>query len=240
MNPENFTVPDGRIQRKRKTFMNDQPIKKKSSPQGRGIFLPLDRFNAFSDGVFAIAITILVLELAIPSLTEGLLPAFLEVWPDFLGYFMSFFFIGGIWISHARLTSLMKRGDSVSYGLNLLLLIFVALLPFATKLLVSNLSGPQVSIAAFIYGLNVLIASLVLSLLILYVTRTPHLEANMLADDEIKGIFLWRWIVIGVDAFAVILALFAPFAAVALYFVVALLFLFLPIIGITKTRLQNR
>ena len=56
--------------------------------------LPLDRFNAFSDGVFAIAITLLVLEIAIPHAGVRVLPALREQWPEFLGYYISFAFIG--------------------------------------------------------------------------------------------------------------------------------------------------
>ena len=64
--------------------------------------LPLDRFNAFSDGVFAIAITLLVLEISVPREGVSLLPALREQSPQFLGYYISFAFIGGIWITHSK------------------------------------------------------------------------------------------------------------------------------------------
>ena len=80
----------------------------------RGALLPLDRFNAFSDGVFAIAITLLVLEIAIPHAGVPVLPALREQWPEFLGYYISFAFIGGIWIAHSGVTKFMKqRGPGV-------------------------------------------------------------------------------------------------------------------------------
>ena len=107
--------------------MGTQNQYKRGTTPRRTITLPLDRFNAFSDGVFAIAITILVLELAVPSLSAPLPEASRELWPDFLGYFISFSFIGGIWISHASLTQHMKQGDSIAYGLNLLMLLFLVL-----------------------------------------------------------------------------------------------------------------
>ena len=97
-----------------------------------GSFYPLDRFNAFSDGVFAIVITLLVLELPVPAEGSPVLPALAASWLDFLGYAISFAFVGGIWISHAGLTKYMKRGDAASFRLNLVLLLFVALLPFTT------------------------------------------------------------------------------------------------------------
>jgi uncharacterized membrane protein len=67
-------------------------------------FFPLDRFNAFSDGVFAIVITLLVIELPVPPEGAPVLSALAASWPDFLGYAISFAFVGGIWLSHAGLT----------------------------------------------------------------------------------------------------------------------------------------
>jgi uncharacterized membrane protein len=214
----------------------DQSNTSNQTTRRRTTILPMDRFNAFSDGVFAIAITVLVLELAVPSLAIPLTEALREQWPDFLGYFISFIYIGGIWISHASLTQLMKRGDSVAYGLNLLMLLFVALLPFMTSLMVTRISTPDISIAAFIYGLNVLFASLMLSLLMFYIARQPQLVVDEIADETLKRIYRQRWIAIGVSAFAVVLALVAPFAAVTLYLVAAVILLVLPLLGAHRAR----
>jgi hypothetical protein len=76
-------------------------------------FHPFDRFNAFSDGVFAIVITLLVLELPVPPEGVPLRPALAASWPDFLGYAISFALVGGIWLYHAGLTKYLKRGDAV-------------------------------------------------------------------------------------------------------------------------------
>jgi len=220
------------------TDRRDQTDNNSNTMQHRAAILPLDRFNAFSDGVFAIAITILVLEIAAPSLSVPLPEALRELWPDFLGYFISFFYIGGIWISHASLTHLMKKGDSVAYGLNLLMLLFVALLPFMTRLMVTRIPTPDFSLATFIYGFNVLIASLTLSLLMFYIARQPQLMVDQLADDSLKRLYRQRWIAIGLGALAVILALVAPFIALALYLVVAVIFLVLPLLGMYRARLN--
>jgi uncharacterized membrane protein len=61
------------------------------------LFSSLDRFNAFSDGVFAIAITLLVLELPVPPANAPIVPALIDTWHDFLGYLISVAFIGSIW-----------------------------------------------------------------------------------------------------------------------------------------------
>lgn len=216
--------------------MGDQDQNRSGVTQHRATILPLDRFSAFSDGFLAIAITILVLELVAPPLSEPLLPALKELWPDFLGYFISFAYIGGIWISHASLSNFMRRGDSVAYGLNLLMLLFVALLPFTTRLMVTRISTPDVSLAAVIYGLNVLVASLVLSLLMFYVARQQQLVVDELADESLKGVYRQRWIAIGLGTLAVMLAFVVPSVAVALYLIVALLFLALPLLGMFRAR----
>ncbi len=144
-----------------------------AEPSEAGFYPALDRFSAFSDGVFAIAITLLVLELPVPPADVALVPALLEAWPDFLGYIMSFAFIGGIWLTHSGLTRLMKHGDTVANGINLLLLLFVAIIPFSTSVMVTHLPTAEVGVAVFLYGINVLLASLTLSLLIRYIAHEP-------------------------------------------------------------------
>ena len=102
---------------KERPQVSDDPVhfpQKTARRSARGALLPLDRFNAFSDGVFAIAITLLVLEIAIPHAGVRVLPALREQWPEFLGYYISFAFIGGIWIAHSGVTKFMKqRGRGV-------------------------------------------------------------------------------------------------------------------------------
>ena len=63
--------------------------------------LPKGRLDAFADGVFAIAITLLVLDLSIPEVSEDIIPALMQEWPDFLAYLISFAFIGSVSITHS-------------------------------------------------------------------------------------------------------------------------------------------
>ena len=99
--------------------------------------LPLSRLEAFSDSwSFSISITLLVLEIAIPVAVEkNLLPALVDEWPSYLAYVISFLTIGWVWIGHAAITSHMQRADGLFLRLNLLLLLFVAFLPFPTRLM---------------------------------------------------------------------------------------------------------
>src|SRR5664279_3115735 len=136
--------------RSRVGSMNTEP-EQRSIADREAHSLPLGRFNAFSDGVFAIAITLLVLEIAIPHAGVRVLPALREQWPEFLGYFISFAFIGGIWIAHSGVTKFLKRGDTEPFTLNLLLLLFVGLLPFTTALMVTHLTGADAKFSVLLY-----------------------------------------------------------------------------------------
>ena len=118
---------------------------------------------------------------------EPLLAAFVEQWPEFLGYLISFAFIGGSWFTHAKMTRLMKRGDSLVAGINLLFLLFVAVLPFSTSLMVTHLSGPDVAVAVLIYGLNVLSASLLLTFLMAHLVRERTLLIDDVADETLAA-----------------------------------------------------
>ncbi len=198
--------------------------------------LPLDRFNAFTDGFFAIAITLLVLELSVPAVGSRLLPALVEQWQEFLGYLISFVFIGGIWVSHAGMTKLMRHADTLAYGIDLLMLLFVGVLPFSTNLMVTHLSGPDVEAAVIIYGVNVLLASLCLSLLMFYIASERSLVIDGVADETLEGKVRQRWVVIALNVAAIALAVVAPLAAVGLYLIMTFLALALPLIHLRRRR----
>jgi uncharacterized membrane protein len=218
------------------TDQENQPQHESAADQFYAATLPLDRFNAFSDGVFAIAITILVLELVAPAHGVPLIPALEEMWPDFLGYLISFAFIGGMWVTHSSLSNLMKRGDSVSYGLNLVMLICVCLLPFTTRVMVLQIGGGEISVGAFIYGTNVLLASLTISLLMHYVIQHPLLAMPGIATSHLKDIYSQRLRATALAAVAVVLSLVLPRLAMVLYLLVALTFLALPMVRMFRAR----
>ena len=116
-----------------------------------------ERLEAFSDGVFAIAITLLVLEIRVPSGAQledpkGLIEALGALWPSYVGYVISFVTIGIIWANHHNLFRLVDR---VSHGLilaNLLLLLTVGFVPFPTALLAATLETPSAQIGVLIYA----------------------------------------------------------------------------------------
>ena len=122
------------------------------------------RIEAFSDGVFAIAITLLVLDLRLPEDTTDftnseLLAALARLGPTYLAFFITFAFIGIMWINHHRLFTHIARADTWLQVLNLALLLGVTILPFPTAVLADHLGHPGEMVAALLYnGLFVLIA----------------------------------------------------------------------------------
>src|SRR5215471_14225643 len=118
------------------------------------------RIEAFSDGLFAIAATLLILEVKIPSPTQTILARqLLQRWPSYVAFLLSFLFIGIMWINHHRLFTHIKRSDNGLLILNLLLLLGVTAVPFPTAVLAIHLRGPGARTAAALFnGTYVVIA----------------------------------------------------------------------------------
>jgi uncharacterized membrane protein len=115
----------------------------------------IGRILALSDGVFAIAITLLILEIAVPATTSDLPKALLKLWPQYLAYVLSFVVIARFWVTHHLAFRLIARYDTALVWLNLLLLMFVAFLPFPTAVLGEHNGSPA---AAVLYGAAVVLA----------------------------------------------------------------------------------
>ena len=106
------------------------------------------RVEAFSDGIFAIAITLLVLEIRVPEshLTghgSTLSRALLALWPSYLGYLISFVTIGIMWVNHHSMFVLIRRTDRYFLLLSVVFLMCIAFLPFPTAVLAEYLSEPK-------------------------------------------------------------------------------------------------
>ena len=126
------------------------------------------RLEAFSDGVIAVAITLLVLAIDVPSLKPGenLAHGLAEQWPFYFAYITSFLTIGIIWINHHVMIGRLREADRTILFLNLLLLMSIAILPFATKLMAEYLqksSGQH--LAAAVYGGALLVMGVCFALL---------------------------------------------------------------------------
>jgi uncharacterized membrane protein len=120
------------------------------------------RMEAFSDGVFAIAITLLVLEIRVPAPgSDGLGHALLAQWPSYAAFVVSFLTIGIIWINHHAMVRRLRIADHSILIWNLLLLMTVSALPFTTALMAAYLKESDgESLAAAVYSGSFLLMSL--------------------------------------------------------------------------------
>jgi hypothetical protein len=107
-----------------------------AGPRQRGLTLSTGRVEAFSDGVFAVAITLLVFGIAVPTVKAGgLRQALLDEWPSYATYAVSFATIGIIWVNHHTTFARISRVDRPILFINLLLLMAVSFIPFPTSLM---------------------------------------------------------------------------------------------------------
>jgi TMEM175 potassium channel family protein len=172
------------------------------------------RLEAFSDGVFAIAITLLVLDIVVPA--PGSLEQVLEAWPAYLAYFVSFTTIGAAWIGHAALTDRLTRSDAILMRLNLLVLLFVGFLPFPTRLVANSLVGGDERVAVTVYGLTLLAIRLLGFAMDAYARREHLYSTRNEGEEQLSTERKLLPVVIGY-VIAILLGLIAPGAAVALY-----------------------
>jgi uncharacterized membrane protein len=182
--------------------------------------------EAFSDGVFSIAATLLVLDIALhPPGTP--LEQVLHAWPAYLGYVISFLTIGAAWIVHSAITDRLTRADSLLLRINLLLLLVVAFLPFPTKLIaeaIHDTEGERVFVT--MYGLTLLAIRLLGSGLDGY-ARRAQLYSQDRADEDLLTERRSILPVLVAYSIAILVGLAAPTVAVVLYFAVAV-FLVVP------------
>lgn len=141
------------------------------------------RIEAFSDGVFAIAITLLVIEVKVPSHEHvdriGLMLALLEIWPSYLGYLTSFATILVIWVHHHWIFSLITKYDHGLFYLNGLLLLFVTFIPFPTALLSEYLLHRDARVAASFY------TGVFLAISISFDILWRHVSINLLSKNAL-------------------------------------------------------
>jgi uncharacterized membrane protein len=139
----------------------------------------MERLVFFSDAVFAIAITLLALEIRLPqdighaSNTE-LLHSLLSIWPKYLGYLISFLSIGNFWIIHHRQYRYIERYDTRLMFINMLILMAVAFIPFPTSVISEN--GNRT--ATILYALNASVVGLLSALLWVYASYNHRLVAR--------------------------------------------------------------
>jgi uncharacterized membrane protein len=181
------------------------------------------RFETFSDGVFAIAATLLVLEFTVSG--SGLGHQLLHLWPSYLAYVTSFLTIGIIWMNHHHTVSLLARTDRTMQFLNILLLLIIAFLPFPTKLVAQYLRNDGERAAALVYSATFVLMAVMHLVWWRYARSGRRLIADDTPDSALRAVD--RAYLPGVPMYGTVfvVAFFSPLAAVFLTFAIAAFYL---------------
>jgi uncharacterized membrane protein len=205
----------------------------------RRFSLRTSRMEALSDGIFAIAATLLVLDLAIPKVSSDVGHSLVEQWPTYLAYLVSFATIGNAWLNHSVITEYLERADAILLRLNLVLLFFVSVLPFPTHMLAEYLSNQNAErIAVTVYGLNLLAIGAFTSLTWHYAVA-EHLVSRDNKEEEVRAISAKLDPSLASYAVAIGIGLLWPTVAVVLYLVIAL-FVIIPFRAVFRRLRQVR
>jgi TMEM175 potassium channel family protein len=198
--------------------------------------LTTDRLEAFSDGVFAIAITLLVLQIGVPEAGEGeLWHALAAEWPSFAAFTVSFFVIGIIWVNHHGVIDRLQRVDRTVLFLTLALLFFVAFIPFPTALLAEHLdAGVDEGVAAAVYMGAMSLISISFGALRTYINARRRQLGVDLTEEEVRR--LARLFSVGTPVYLVSIgiAFVSPGAVLAITALLAVYYAAAPGIGGTR------
>jgi len=153
--------------------------------------LGMERMIFFSDAVFAIAITLLALEIRLPDVARGfnntlLFSTLVNMWPQYFGYVISFLVIGSFWMAHHRKFRYIHRLDSRLLQLNLLLLLVVAFIPFPSSVI--SASGNRT--ATIFYALVMILASFIFVALWSYALRHGMVDPRLTEGQRKRELIL--------------------------------------------------
>jgi len=137
------------------------------------------RIEAFSDGIFSIAATLLVLDLKVPATTVPFWQGIVAQWPGYASFLLSFLFIGIMWLNHHRLFSHMRRSSDVLMVANLFLLLGVVWIPYPTSLMAQAVFSGRLRDAAILYNGSYLVIAILFNLLFGVCVKGGLLDRNV-------------------------------------------------------------
>ena len=148
------------------------------------------RIEAFSDGVFAIAVTLLIIEVHTPAREHAatLGHELLDQWPSYLGYLTSFLTIGVMWLNHHRVFTLIDRYDHTHMLLNLLMLLLIAFLPFPTAVLARFIETDGARAAVALYGVTMVLIAIAFFCWWRYAASGRRLISPGVPQDQLDAI----------------------------------------------------
>jgi uncharacterized membrane protein len=177
----------------------------------RAYGMTVGRLEAFSDGVFAIAVTLLILDVQLPRGDPARLAQDLvALWPEYATYAASFITIGIMWLNHHALFSRVSGIDRPLVLLNMFLLMIVAFAPFPTQVLGTHLGGAGAQPASLFYAVSAIAIAVAFSAVYMYVARHPALIERSFRDADFMAAV--PWFSAGLVAYlaATVASLFSP------------------------------
>jgi uncharacterized membrane protein len=183
------------------------------------------RLEAFSDGVFAIAATLLTLEIGVDTSRSDLGKQLTHIWPSYLAYATTFLIIGVIWINHHHCVALMSRVDRPFLFINLLLLMTVSFMPFPTRLVAQYLQRSGEDNAVLAYAVTMLAMACVYNVWWRYARTGRRLIADEVSDQSLLAVD--RAFNPGVPLYATVLVVsfVSPLASVLMTLAIAVFYL---------------
>ena len=182
------------------------------------------RAETFSDGVFAIAITLLILNVTVHHSGGPLGHDLLRLWPSYLAYAISFLTIGIMWVNHHTIMSQVERADRRFLVANICLLLCIAFFPFTTRLVAEHVRGSGAEPAALAYGLCAVATALMFNATWFYAALGKRLlrpDADPAIVSGITRAYIpGPWIYLG----ATLVAFASPVASIILFGVIALFY----------------
>jgi uncharacterized membrane protein len=182
------------------------------------------RLETFADGVFAIAATLLIIDVSVNVPGADLGHALVHNWPQYAAYAISFLTIGIIWVNHHACFTQIARTDRRFLFMNVGFLMCVAFIPFPTRLVAEHIRDDGARAAALAYGLTLTTTAILFSVLWLYAAAGRRLIAADADQRVVSGIS--RSYVPGIPTYALatLVALWSPVAAVTMFAAIALFY----------------
>ena len=183
------------------------------------------RIEAFSDGVIAVAITLLILDVHVPTVQTGLLSALLNQWPSYLGYVTSFLVITIFWANHHNMFRNIQQVDYPLLLINALFLMCIAFIPFATALLTKYITSPtEQHTAAIVYGATLLLNGILFNSIWLYAVLKRRLVRRDLDAQTVQRITRGYLFGLPFYALAIVLSLINVELSLAFYILIDLMY----------------
>lgn len=186
--------------------------------------MPKGRLEAFADGIFAFAATLLVVNLAVDQ-KQPLGPQLLEIWPSYVAYAISFITIGIVWANHHTFMHQIAHVDRFFILATVLFLMFIAFIPFPTRLLALDIRSVDAKAAALLYGITLTGLSVFFNVLWRYAASDNRLLKPDVDQRTVEGIS--RSYLLGPTSYtiATLVALLSPqvsagmFGAIAAFYI---------------------